>query len=73
MLKKDGYDLSVKIKDIAEQTEELLSEHLEEYSEYGMDDIANELIGIIASLEVVRLRVAYAMTKDEEADIWKRN
>ncbi|GEM_PF-2724241 len=72
MLKKDGIDLSLKIKNVAEQTEELLSEHLKEYSEYeyGMDDIANELIGIIASLEVVRLRVAHAMVKGEEDSRW---
>lgn len=33
--------------------------HLKEYSEYGMDDIANDLISIQANLEIVRLKVQY--------------
>lgn len=45
--------------------ETVLAKHLDEYSEYGMDDIANDLIGVQATLEVVRLKAQYAMVKGE--------
>ena len=42
-----------------------LAKHLAEYSEYGMDDIANELIMIAASIECTKLRIDYALIKEE--------
>ncbi|MBR2176318.1 MAG: hypothetical protein IJ861_05150 [Clostridia bacterium] len=63
MLKKKATELAEHIQKVEQDVENILKTHLEEYSEYGMDDIANELIGIQASLEVVRLRVQYALIK----------
>lgn len=63
MLKKETTELAEYIRGVEQDVENILEMHLEEYSEYGMDDIANDLIGIQASLEVVRLKVQYALIK----------
>lgn len=65
MLKKKATELVKRIQGVEQDVENILKTHLEEYSEYGMDDIANDLISIQASLEVVRLRVQYALIKGE--------
>lgn len=65
MLKKETTDLVEHIQRVEQDIENILKTHLTEYSEYGMDDIANDLIGIQASLEVVRLKVKYALIKGE--------
>ena len=66
MLKKETTELVEHIQRVEQDIENILKTHLEEYSEYGMDDIANDLIGIQASLEVVRLKVQYALIKGEQ-------
>ena len=65
MLKKRPSELVQLIRNAEESIETVLSKHLEEYSEYGMDDIANDLISIQATLEVVRLKMQYAMIKGD--------
>ena len=54
-----GYTSSPKTDETA------LAKHIAEYSEYGMDDIANELIMIAASIECTKLRIDYALTKED--------
>lgn len=66
MLKKETTELVEHIQRVEQDIENILKTHLTEYSEYGMDDIANDLIGIQASLEVVRLKVQYALIKGEQ-------
>ncbi len=65
MLKKKATDLVECIQGVEQDVENILETYLEEYSEYGMDDIANDLISIQATLEVVRLKTQYAMIKGE--------
>lgn len=65
MLKKETSELVQLIRNAEKDVETVLAKHLEEYSEYGMDDIANDLISIQATLEVVRLKTQYAMIKGE--------
>lgn len=65
MLKKKATDLVECIQGVEQDVENILKTHLEEYSEYGMDDIANDLISIQATLEVVRLKMQYAMIKGD--------
>lgn len=64
MMKKETSELVQLIRNAEKYVETVLAKHLEEYSEYGMDDIANDLIGVQANLEVVRLKVQYAMIKE---------
>lgn len=65
MLKKKATDLVERIQGVEQNVENILETYLEEYSEYGMDDIANDLISIQATLEVVRLKMQYAMIKGD--------
>lgn len=65
MLKKETSELVQLIRNAEKYVETVLAKYLEEYSEYGMDDIANDLIGVQATLEVVRLKAQYAMVKGE--------
>ena len=64
MLKKDGKEISEILQKAKDHIEIALAKHLAEYSEYGMDDIANELIMIAASIECTKLRVDYALIKE---------
>lgn len=65
MLKKEPSELVQLIRSVEKSVETVLAKYLDEYSEYGMDDIANDLIGVQATLEVVRLKAQYAMVKGE--------
>ena len=65
MLKKEPSELVQLIRSAEKSVETILEKHLAEYSEYGMDDIANDLIGVQATLEVVRLKAQYAMVKGD--------
>lgn len=65
MLKKKATDLVERIQGAEQDVENILETYLKEYAEYGMDDIANDLISIQATLEVVRLKMQYAMIKGE--------
>lgn len=65
MMKKETSELVQLIRNAEKDVETVLAKHLEEYSEYGMDDIANDLISIQATLEVVRLKTQYAMIKGD--------
>ncbi|MDE7389519.1 MAG: hypothetical protein K2M82_01045 [Lachnospiraceae bacterium] len=68
MLKKETSQLVERLVFLEKEVERALEVHLSEYSDYGMDDIANDLISIQASLEVVRLKVQYAMIKESEQE-----
>lgn len=69
MLENETVDLLVEcIQGVEQSIENILVTHLKEYSEYGMDNIANELISIQATLEVIRLKMRYKMIKGEEND-----
>ena len=65
MLKKKATDLVECIQGVEQDVENILGTYLKEYSEYGMDGIANDLISVQATLEAVRLRVQYAMIKED--------
>ena len=65
MLKKEPSELVQLIRNAEKYVETVLAKYLEEYSEYGMDDIANDLISVQATLEVVRLKAQYAMIKGD--------
>lgn len=65
MLKKEPSELVQLIRSAEKSVETVLAKHLDEYSEYGMDDIANDLINVQATLEVVRLKAQYAMIKGD--------
>ena len=65
MMKKETSELVQLIRNAEKYVETVLAKYLEEYSEYGMDDVANDLIGVQATLEVVRLKAQYAMIKGE--------
>ena len=47
MLKKKATDLVECIQGVEQDVENILETHLKEYSEYGMDDIANDLISMV--------------------------
>lgn len=64
MLKKDGKEISDILQKAKDHIEVALAKHIAEYSEYGMDDIANELIMIAASIECTKLRIDYALIKE---------
>lgn len=66
MLKKDGKEISEILQKAKDHIEIALAKHIAEYSEYGMDDIANELIMIAASIECTKLRVDYALIKENK-------
>ena len=65
MMKKETSELVQLIRNAEKDVETVLAKYLEEYSEYGMDDIANDLISIQATFEVVRLKTQYAMIKGD--------
>lgn len=66
MIKKKADKLVTKVNKAQEDVEEIISTYLNKYADYGMDDIANELIAVKAGLEVVRLKLQYAMVKGDD-------
>lgn len=62
-VKKETSEIVDYIIRIKEMTDSALAEYLREYADYGMDDIANDLICIVANLEVVRCKLDHAVVK----------
>lgn len=54
------------VVDTKVKTEFILDKYLDEYADYGMDDIANDLITVTAILETVRLKLQYAEVKKND-------
>jgi hypothetical protein len=50
---------------VKSEIEEILSDYLENYADYGMDDIANDMICLIANLEVVRCKIEHSEVREE--------
>ena len=61
-------DQTVKDQTVKDQTEHILANYLENYADYGMDDIANDMICLIANLEVIRCKIEYSDVR-EESDV----
>ncbi|MBR4182476.1 MAG: hypothetical protein IKQ56_01505 [Lachnospiraceae bacterium] len=66
MIKKSADDIVEDIVDTKLKTEFILDKYLDEYADYGMDDIANDLITATAILETVRLKLQYAKVKEND-------
>lgn len=69
MIKKHPAQIVSDIQTVKEQTEHILANYLENYAEYGMDDIANDIINIIAALERVRCELQHSIVKEDNDDV----
>lgn len=68
MIKKNPQSIVNKIENVKSEIEEILSDYLENYADYGMDDISNDMICLIANLEVVRCKIEHSDVR-EESDV----
>lgn len=68
MIKKNPQSIVNNIENVKSEIEEILSDYLENYADYGMDDIANDIICLIANLEVVRCKIEHSEVR-EESDV----
>lgn len=68
MIKKNPQSIVNNIENVKSEIEEILSDYLENYADYGMDDIANDMICLIANLEVVRCKIEHSEVR-EESDV----
>lgn len=66
MIKKHPAQIVSDIQTVKEQTEHILGNYLENYAEYGMDDIANDIINIIAAMEHVRCKLQHSTVKEDD-------
>ena len=64
---KNAAELVSTINNERKHLESCLEEYLKYYSEYGMDDIGNDFIGVVTYLEQIRLKLEYRVVnrKDE--------
>ena len=69
MIKKHPAQIVSDIQTVKEQTEHILANYLENYAEYGMDDIANDIINIIAAMEHVRCKLQHSIVKEDNDDV----
>lgn len=60
---KDTDKLTDEICEAKCKVENILKLYLDEYADYGWDSMANELTGIIAQLEVIKMELLYATVK----------
>lgn len=60
MIRMKSDELVKEINHVHDYTESILSKYLRSYAEYGMDDMANDLITVSGILETVRLKLQYA-------------
>lgn len=65
MIKKNPQSIVNKIENAKSEIEEILSDYLENYADYGMDDIANDMICLIANLEAVGCKIAHSEVREE--------
>ncbi len=56
-MRKNAGELIDRLNEIKDKAELLLEDYVSEYSEYGIDSTANDLIGIVASMDAVRLKL----------------
>ena len=68
MIKKNPQSIVNEIENVKSEIEEILSDYLENYADYGMDDIANDMICLIANLEVIRCKITHSEVR-EESDV----
>ena len=68
MIKKHPAQIVSDIQTVKDQTEHILANYLENYAEYGMDGIANDIIDIIAAMEHVRCKLQHSMVKEDNGD-----
>lgn len=68
MIKKHPAQIVNDIQTVKDQTEHILANYLENYAEYGMDDIANDIINIIAAMEHVRCKLQHSKVKEDNDD-----
>ncbi|MBQ6250191.1 hypothetical protein [Ruminococcus sp.] len=54
-MKKNAAELIDNLNTVKDSLELALEKYVDEYSEYGIDSIANTYIGIIANIEMLRL------------------
>lgn len=54
-MKKNAAELIDNLNTVKDSLEIALEKYVEEYSEYGVDSIANSYINIIANIEALRL------------------
>ena len=64
MLKQKADVLVEEIEKTKDQMECCLGDYLNDYADYGMDNIANNMIGVIALLEQIRCELQYAMVEE---------
>lgn len=62
-MKKNAAELIDNLNTVKDSLELALEKYVDEYSEYGIDSIANTYIGIIANIEMLRLTL-----KNEEVN-----
>jgi hypothetical protein len=65
MIKKNPQSIVNRIENVKSEIEEILSDYLENYADYGMDDIANDMICLIANLEVIRCKIEHSDVREE--------
>lgn len=65
MIKKNPQSIVNNIENVKSEIEEILSDYLENYADYGMDDIANDIICLIANLEAVRCKIEHSEVREE--------
>lgn len=68
MMKKQPTTIVNDVRYVKKLTEDVLADYLKEYAEYGMDDIANDIINIIAALEHVRCKLQHSIVKEDDDD-----
>ena len=54
-MKKNAAELIDNLNTVKDSLELALEKYVDEYSEFGIDSIANSYIGIIANIEALRL------------------
>lgn len=62
-VRKDTEEIIDMVFDAHDAVENILKLYLDEYADYGWDSMANELTGIIAQLEVIKMELLYATVK----------
>ena len=70
MIKKPADDLVVRLKKIHDEgIENVLNDYLNEYADFGWDDICLELANINAQIDALMTKLKYAKVRDKE-NVW---
>jgi len=71
MIKKPADELVAMLaKTHDEGIENVLQDYLNEYAEYGWDNICTELANINAQIDLLMMELKYAQVKDDK-NVWK--